>query len=99
MKINILDYTASQSSCSAVYGDTEIYNFNIYGNWAYNEEEETLTVIEFSYENLISNEVETYEDGNLYLPKAKVSFEGGQLVIIPDYEDGEDLISFYFNKK
>ena len=93
-----LDYSATESNCSATYGDVERGNEKYSGNWAYNEEDQTLTVIDFKYENFLNaSENEDYEDGDLYFEGAKAEIISGQL-ILTETDDGETYKA-YFNRK
>ncbi len=77
-----LDIQQSQTSCTAVYTNEYMYNDKYSGNWAFNEEAGTLTVVDFKYENLLNTEQnEEYTDGSLYFEGAKVEVIDGELVI------------------
>ncbi|MEL0457212.1 hypothetical protein WJN01_13310 [Flavobacteriaceae bacterium SZ-1-7] len=97
-----LDYTATVETCSAVYGDTEISNDKYSGKWAYNEDDETLTVIDFKYEDLLDPTiVEVYEDGELYFEGVSAEVVSNELVLSETYsENGQQFsITIYFKRK
>ncbi len=94
-----LDYQATVSSCSAVYyNELDASRDKYLGFWAFNEEEQTLTVIDFGYEDLLNSEYsEEYEDGSLYFEGVTAEVIDGQLVLSIE-EEGLTL-SAYFNPK
>ena len=93
-----LDYFATQSACSATYGDVEQDNGKYSGNWAYNEEDQTLTVIDFKYEDLLdASNNEEYEDGSLSFEGVKAEVISDQLVL--SKTDDGDTSKLYFNRK
>jgi len=86
-----LDLEASETNCSAVYGDLEKESYKYSGNWAFNEEKETLTVIDFKYEDLIDlTNNEDYVDGEVYYDNVKAEISNNELVIT----DG-DYVSYF----
>lgn len=90
-----LNYEATQSSCSAVYNESN-YNDKYSGKWAYNEDKQTLTIIDFKYENLLdASQNETYENGSVYFDgtNTKARVISGELVITDSYSDGDDSYS------
>ncbi|OEK07734.1 hypothetical protein A8C32_16650 [Flavivirga aquatica] len=94
-----LNYSESEASCTVTY-DTEIKKENekFSGNWTYNEDDKTLTVIDFKREDFIdSSKNEEFENGEVYFAKVIVEVISGQLVITET--DGDDIIKIYFNKK
>ncbi len=77
-----LDREASKTNCSAVYGDLEKESYKYSGNWAFNEDKETLIVIDFKYEDLIDlTNNEDYVDGDIYLDNVKAEILNNELVI------------------
>jgi hypothetical protein len=96
-----IDYDATQSSCSTIYGESIIYNQKFSGNWAYNEDNATLTVIDFNFEDLIDNSNnETYETGEVYFEGVKVEIISNELVLTDTYvEAGEQYTSIFIFKK
>ena len=93
-----INYSESTSSCSAVYNDTEIYSYKITGNWAYNVGENTLTVVQFKFEDLGDGTEEVYQDGELYFEGFSVDFNGANQLIL-SYTDSGENFKFYFNRK
>lgn len=88
----VLDYLASAESCSAVYSDEIIqYDFKEIGKWAYNETDNTLSVVAFSFEDLITPEESIdFPEGILLLQGAKVQLNGNTLILTETFtEDGE----------
>ncbi|WAC01450.1 hypothetical protein N7U66_15695 [Lacinutrix neustonica] len=84
---NALDYEASAANCEATYGETMFENDKYDGNWAFNEEDGTLTVIDFKYTDLLdpaNNEV--YESGDVYFSGVAVDVSANQLILT---EQGE----------
>ena len=98
-----LDFPASAASCSVVYfEETEEEKDKYSGHWAYNEEEQTLTVVDFKYEDLLdasNNEVD--EEGELYFEGAKAEVIDGELVLTATYteEDGVTETEKYIFKR
>ena len=92
-----LDYNASQESCTAVYDAEYERDYEQYsGNWAYNEEDETLTLIDFKYENFINPMYnEEFEDGSIYFEGVTAKIISGQLVL--SGIDGD--LTYYYDKK
>ncbi len=90
-----LKYEATRSSCSAIYNKID-YDDKYFGKWVYNEDKETLTIINFKYEDFLdSSENETYPDGSVYFDgnntTAKVISE--ELVIIDKYTEDNEAYS------
>lgn len=83
-----LDYQATYNNCEATY-ISEVYVDNIRydGNWAFNEEEGTLTVIDFKYTDLLDTaSSEIYGSGDVYFAGAAVEVSANQLILT---EQGE----------
>ncbi|WP_103864384.1 hypothetical protein [Aquimarina sp. I32.4] len=83
-----LDNTASATNCSAVYTNEYEYKEKYSGNWAYNEENETISIVDFKHENLTTNTVDNYEEGEVYFEGDKVEVINGELVITTIYNEG-----------
>jgi hypothetical protein len=84
-----IDYDASANSCSAVYSN-EIDKDDIKesGQWAFNEIENTLTVVSFKYEDFLEPQYnEVYPNGDLILESATANIVNGKLVISETYID------------
>ncbi|MFD2727761.1 hypothetical protein [Hyunsoonleella rubra] len=89
-EFKFLDYQATSDNCSATYND-EVFNYSIKesGKWSFNESDNTLTLVLFKYEDLITP-ADSYDEpnGELILEKAAVSFVNGNLIITETYSDG-----------
>jgi hypothetical protein len=98
IKEKYLDYNASQNNCSGIYNDVERYYTKETGNWAYNEEEGTLTMISFKFEDLLDSSFNVdFENGEVFTDGFKVDFTNGQLLLSDDF-DG-DVFKAYFDRK
>lgn len=63
-----------------------------WGNWSYNEDDVTLTLVDFGYEDLISGETEEYPDGSIYLFGSDIEVDGNELRISTSYtEEGSEF--------
>ena len=60
--VKTIDYEKSEEACEAVFREF-VEEVISNGNWAYNEEENILTIVEFEYTD--EEGTETYEDGDL----------------------------------
>lgn len=89
-----LDYEASRSSCSAVYEESETDSDKYSGNWSYNEQAQTLTVVDFKYENLLdAADNEEYEEGDVYFEGVAAEVIAGELVLTEtSTEDGSTVV-------
>lgn len=102
-----LNFIESAEICSAVYFDLSQYQAKTTGNWAYNEEEGTMTAVAFKIEDLLEpGESVEFEDGNLYFEGLEVELVGGQLILTDTYTytdfDGTEITEtykYYFNKQ
>ncbi|MEM6830969.1 MAG: hypothetical protein AAF551_10685 [Bacteroidota bacterium] len=94
-----LDIPATEESCTASYQEEpERDNSKYSGNWAYNEENQTLTVVDFKFEDFLdATRNETDEVGELYFVGVKAEVISGQLVLT-DTNDRETS-TYYFNRK
>ena len=86
---NVIDYEATLNSCTLI-SSKENYEDKYLGNWAYNEDKETFTIIDFRYENILdASEIENYPDGSVYFngidTTAKIISDN--LVIIETYSE------------
>ncbi|QWX84166.1 hypothetical protein H0I23_00515 [Cellulophaga sp. HaHaR_3_176] len=97
-----LDWEASRASCSNV--EESFSSFDVSkGNWAYNEEKNELTLVEFVYTSTYEDgETETYEseDGELIF-NGVIELTSSQLVVNEVFEDenGIEEYEYHFNKK
>ncbi|WP_298536444.1 hypothetical protein [uncultured Algibacter sp.] len=88
----MLDYLATAESCSAIYSDQITKdNHKEIGKWAYNEDDNTLSIVAFSFIDLLNpDESEEFPEGELLLQSAKVQLNGNTLVLTETYtEEGE----------
>ncbi len=95
-----LDFSATEEACEAVYGDELFKEYLKYsGNWAYNEEAQTLTVVDFKYEDLLDDsENEEYEDGELSFESAKVEINSSKQLVISIVDEDKEFKHF-LNRK
>lgn len=79
----MLDYNATADNCSATYSDEVTQdNHKEIGKWAYNEEDNTLSIVAFSFIDIINPAAsEEFPDGELLLQSAKVQLNGNTLVL------------------
>lgn len=97
---NSLDQFASRNTCSAIYSDEISFEKEKYsGNWAFNEDNQTLTAVDFKYEDLINlDNHQEYEDGRLYFEGISAEIISDQLVL--SQIDGDyNNFKLYFNRK
>ncbi len=93
-----IDEEASSSACSAIYSDETYENLDKYsGNWAYNEDNETLTLVDFKYEDLLDEENTEEYEGQIYFEGVEVEIISGQLVLTAEYEG--ETYKVVFNRK
>lgn len=93
-----LDYQKSITDCELIYSEEQSEQDKYSGFWAFNEEDQSLTVVDFKYEDLLDPlQNEEYEDGSVYLEGVKAEVINDQLVLT-DSDDGE-LYKLYFNRK
>ncbi len=96
-----LDYTATQEACAPVFGaerkETDISK----GNWAYDEEEKRLTLVEFSYKDDNGGEISegTNEDGDLVFEGA-ITLTGSEFTIVESYTELgiTETYQYFFSK-
>ncbi len=80
-----INFMESKSKCEAIYGEAVSQNEKYSGNWAFNEEENTLTVVDFKVEDFNDAlENEEYKYGELYLEGVNVEVVNDELVITDD---------------
>ena len=85
-----LDYSETAISCSAVYYEREYLDHKYSGNWAYNEDTNRITIVDFRYENFLDpTENQTYEDGLVYYGGNIITavVVSGELILTLDYYD------------
>jgi hypothetical protein len=97
-----LDYSATEESCSAMYGETEHEKEKYSGNWAYNSKSKTISAVIFKYEDLLdASNNETSDEGELWYEDIKAEIIGGELVLTVVYTGDETPVTekYYFKKK
>ncbi len=95
------DYNASVENCEAVFGPEEPGYYISKGNWAYNEEEGRLTLVEFEYVEAAGDQVYegTEEDGYVDFDGEAV-INGSEMVVKFSYEDDIVInVEFFLNKE
>ncbi|WBX72799.1 hypothetical protein PG913_07740 [Tenacibaculum pacificus] len=82
-----LDYNASMEACSAIIKNEET-TYQSKGNWAYNEDEDKLTLVEFEYIEDINGTInkKTYVNGELSIV-GLTTFTNSELIITDEYTD------------
>lgn len=96
------DYAASNESCEVIYEEDGGEAYTSSGNWAFNEEENILTLVEFEYTE--TGDGETYTDvepdGYLLL-EGEIRLSANELIISEsDTFNGEtELYEYFFSKK
>lgn len=100
---NVIDYEATLNSCTLI-SSKENYEDKYLGNWAYNEDKETFTIIDFRYENVLNaSENNDYLDGSVYFngDNTTAKIVSGNLVITETYTKiNETFTEIYtFNRK
>ncbi len=92
-----LDWETSADDCTAVYySETSEYDSKETGKWAFNEDDDTLTIVSFAYEDFIENYTEDYPDGELVLERASVEFVGGKLIITETFTELEETYTVVY---
>lgn len=96
-----LDTEASKEACELVY-EEEKDTYTSKGNWAYNEEESQLTLVEFEYTETEDGVEEdgVEEDGYLAFD-GKITLSADKLVVMETdiYQGEEEVYEYHFNKK
>lgn len=76
-----LDDIKTGETCEPTFVN-DAFSDRYFGNWAYDEDNEELTIVDFGYRDLTdASENEDYPDGELYIEAAKVTVEGNKLTI------------------
>lgn len=95
------DYEASADSCQPVFQDVENESYRSIGNWAYDEEEQRLTLVEFEYIETAGDETYegTDENGDLLID-ADSEITSNSLILRETYTDGDITENFeiFFNR-
>ncbi len=85
-----LNIEATRNSCTAEYENSSEEDSKYSGNWAYNEDKKTLTIIDFKFEDFLNaSNNKTYENGAIYFDGENVtaSIINGELVISDTYTE------------
>jgi hypothetical protein len=90
-----LDHVASANSCSAIFEiDSYKYDSKETGQWAYNEVSKKLTLVTFSFIDILEPQYnEDYPNGELLFDGVSVSVINNKLVIIDTYIDNGETIT------
>ena len=92
---SFLDYLETTNTCTVVFKESTDFSYKYSGNWAFNEDSNTLTIIDFKYEDLLDPSQNTeYPDGELYFEGAEVEVINGELRL--EHEDGDVV---YYKRK
>ncbi|CAN1515048.1 hypothetical protein MCETHM1_00912 [Flavobacteriaceae bacterium] len=96
-----LDYDASNNSCSAVFEkDSNKYESIHNGQWAYNEDSKKLTLVSFSYLDILEPQYnEIYPNGELIIDAVTVSVINSKLVIVDTYIENGETFTFTYTFK
>ncbi|GAA3516402.1 hypothetical protein GCM10022393_33140 [Aquimarina addita] len=96
------DYDASFTSCTAIFQEEQDDVYTSAGNWAFDEEEGKLTLVEFEYTETDGDEVyEGIEEDGYLLFDGNATISSSELIIedsYDDYEDGLITEEYYFTK-
>lgn len=74
------------------------------GNWAYNQSNGNLILVEFEYtdtENGVVTETETYDDGDAYVFELAAAVSGNNLTLTEEFVDSDgtvEVYKYFFNK-
>jgi len=98
------DYNLSIESCTVVLEEEQDETYTSKGNWAYDEEEQKLTLVEFEYAEGEGDETyEGTEENGYVLFDGKATITNSSLIVELDYESDEIegttyLAEFHFEK-
>ncbi|GAA4272138.1 hypothetical protein U6A24_11580 [Aquimarina gracilis] len=95
-----IDFNATAETCTPTFKE-EDETYSSRGNWAYDEEEKKLTLIEFSYVETSNGETfEGTEENGYVIFSGTITLSGSELVISETFnEDGIELTDQYFFTK
>jgi len=95
------DYNASAEACQAVFNDPKNDSYRSRGNWAYDEEEQKLTLVEFEYAEISGDETYegTVENGDLLID-ADSEITSNSLILRETFTSGGITENFeiFFNR-
>lgn len=98
-----LDWGVTSDNCTATYSnDIQKYDVRETGKWAYNEDNKTLTLVSFKYEDFIEPQYnEDYPNGELIFEADKVEIINGNLVVTETYVEGNNTYTnvYTFQRK
>lgn len=84
-----MDFDTTLATCTATFLPEEEETYISRGNWAYDEEEKKLTLVEFSYVEMQNGETfEGVEENGYLLFDGDITLSGSELVIKETYTDG-----------
>lgn len=96
---SFIDYEESSKNCSAVYGASEKESYKSTGNWAYNEDDNTITIVVFKFQDLLNPDFsEEFDFGEVAIDGLKViTVTADDLVIGQEFSG--DSIKYFFKRK
>lgn len=93
---SFLNYLETTKTCTVVFEESTDFSYKYSGNWAFNEDNNTLTIIDFKYEDLLDPSKNTeYPDGELYFDGVEAEVINGELKL----GDQEGTIEAFFTRK
>ncbi len=94
------DYFETLNTCTPVYEDYIKYESEVHGNWAYNEENNELFLVALKFINLITQEVEEVEFGEVTSDGLRVKEVTAEKLIIEQFDSYSNQIQvFVFKRK
>lgn len=97
-----LDYEATREACTPTYEPEMEESYSSRGNWAYDEEEGTLTLVEFEYTETVNGMSYDGVEENGYLLIDGQATITNELIIEGEYDGDEGfayLVKFHFSKQ
>lgn len=85
-----VDYEETQATCTLVLENSVEFSNGYSGNWAFNESDNTLTVIDFSSQDFINDTTEEFPEGELYFEGVSANVVNGELRL--EDEDGDVFV-------
>ncbi|WP_299211927.1 hypothetical protein [uncultured Aquimarina sp.] len=97
---NDLDYEATRETCTATFEAEAEELYSSRGNWAYDEEEGKLTLVEFEYTETVNGDPSNGVEENGYLLFDGKATLTGSLIIEGEYDDdsGVYIAEFHFTR-
>ncbi|KAA1244153.1 hypothetical protein [Aquimarina sp. RZ0] len=96
-----LDYQQTRENCIASFEEEGEEMYTSKGNWAYDEEEGRLTLVEFEYSEIDNGVSENgFEEDGYLLFDGKATITESSLIIEGEYNDDLEtyIVEFHFNK-